>query len=181
MCLHSQCRELPDWSYCDAALLCKIAALRSYSLERLQYKRERESGMSSFAYFLARDTIDHFNTVVKPVVYLSMFYYFSNPRSTMADNYTVLLALVYCVTGIGYTLAFCFNPASGQLVCIILIIIPIPILASFMNCILWLCFAVCCDNTSYPDLVVDSPKYTSVAEKLVLHKVGTGGLHHSKC
>jgi hypothetical protein len=50
-----------------------------------------------------------------------------------------------------------------------------------MNCILWLCFAVCCDNTSYPDLVVDSPKYTSVAEKLVLHKVGTGGLHHSKC
>jgi hypothetical protein len=86
--------------------------------------------MSSFAYFLARDTIDHFNTVVKPVVYLSMFYYFSNPRSTMADNYTVLLALVYCVTGIGYTLAFCFNPASGQLVCIILIIIPIPILAS---------------------------------------------------
>jgi hypothetical protein len=50
-----------------------------------------------------------------------------------------------------------------------------------MNCILWLCFAVCCDNTSYPDLVVDSPKYTSVPEKLVLHKVGTGGLHHSKC
>ncbi|CAD6261317.1 unnamed protein product [Miscanthus lutarioriparius] len=103
-------------------------SLRSNSLERLQYKRERESGMSSFAYFLARDTIDHFNTVMKPVVYLSMFYYFSNPRSTMADDYTVLLALVYCVTGIGYTLAFCFNPA--------LIIIPIPILASFMNCIL---------------------------------------------
>jgi hypothetical protein len=99
-----------------AALLCKIAALRSFSLERLQYFRERESGMSSLAYFLARDTIDHFSTVVKPIIYLSMFYYFNNPRSTIADNYIVLLALVYCVTGIGYTFAICFSPGSAQLV-----------------------------------------------------------------
>lgn len=58
--------------------MCKIAALRSFSLERLQYFRERESGMSSLAYFLARDTIDHFSTVVKPIIYLSMFYYFGD-------------------------------------------------------------------------------------------------------
>ncbi|RLM64591.1 ABC transporter G family member 28-like [Panicum miliaceum] len=90
-------------------------SLRSFSLERLQYFRERESGMSSLAYFLARDTIDHFSTVVKPIIYLSMFYYFNNPRSTMADNYIVLLALVYCVTGIGYTFAICFSPGSAQL------------------------------------------------------------------
>jgi hypothetical protein len=72
--------------------------------------------MSSLAYFLARDTIDHFSTVVKPIIYLSMFYYFNNPRSTIADNYIVLLALVYCVTGIGYTFAICFSPGSAQLV-----------------------------------------------------------------
>lgn len=77
--------------------------------------------MSSLAYFLARDTIDHFSTVVKPIIYLSMFYYFNNPRSTIGDNYVVLFALVYCVTGIGYTFAICFSPGSAQLVCIMTI------------------------------------------------------------
>nr|GMD22652.1 ABC transporter G family member 28-like [Ipomoea batatas] len=33
-----------------------------------------------------KDTIDHFNTIVKPAVYLSMFYFFNNPRSTILDN-----------------------------------------------------------------------------------------------
>ncbi|CAM0149828.1 unnamed protein product [Urochloa decumbens] len=116
---------MPGYIYTIIAvsLLCKIAALRSFSLERLQYKRERDSGMSSLAYFLARDTIDHFSTVVKPIVYLSMFYYFNNPRSTIVDNYIVLLALVYSVTGIGYTLAICFNPGSAQLCSAILPVI----------------------------------------------------------
>lgn len=99
-----------------SALLCKIAALRTFSLEKLQYWRERASGMSSLAYFLAKDTIDHFNTVIKPVVYLSMFYFFTNPRSSFADNYAVLLCLVYCVTGIAYALAIFFEPGSAQLV-----------------------------------------------------------------
>uniref|UniRef100_A0A0A8Z522 ABC transporter domain-containing protein n=1 Tax=Arundo donax TaxID=35708 RepID=A0A0A8Z522_ARUDO len=108
---------MPGYIYTIIAvsLLCKIAALRSFSLERLQYFRERESGMSTLAYFLARDTIDHFSTVVKPIIYLSMFYYFNNPRSSIANNYVVLLALVYCVTGIGYTFAICFSPGSAQL------------------------------------------------------------------
>lgn len=97
------------------SLLCKIGALRSFSLEKLQYWRERSSGMSSLAYFLSKDTIDHFNTLVKPIVYLSMFYFFNNPRSSILDNYAVLVALVYCVTGIGYLFAICFQPGSAQL------------------------------------------------------------------
>ncbi|KAL1367874.1 hypothetical protein HN51_021984 [Arachis hypogaea] len=97
------------------SLLCKIAALRSFSLDKLHYWRERDSGMSSLAYFLSRDTVDHFNTLVKPVVYLSMFYFFTYPRSTFADNYIVLLCLVYCVTGIAYTLAIVFKPGAAQL------------------------------------------------------------------
>ncbi|CAL1374237.1 unnamed protein product [Linum trigynum] len=97
------------------SLLCKIAALRSFSLDRLQYWRESASGMSSLAYFLAKDTVDHFSTVIKPVVYLSMFYFFTNPRSTFADNYIVLLCLVYCVTGIAYALAIFFEAGPAQL------------------------------------------------------------------
>ncbi|KAL1295185.1 hypothetical protein HN51_056053 [Arachis hypogaea] len=97
------------------SLLCKIAALRSFSLDKLHYWRESDSGMSSLAYFLSKDTIDQFNTVIKPVVYLSMFYFFTNPRSSFADNYVVLLCLVYCVTGIAYALAIIFEPGAAQL------------------------------------------------------------------
>ncbi|GJM97345.1 hypothetical protein PR202_ga14265 [Eleusine coracana subsp. coracana] len=75
----------------------------------------RASGMSSLAYFLSKDTIDHFNTIIKPMVYLSMFYFFNNPRSSIWENYVVLVALVYCVTGIGYTFAIFFQPSSAQL------------------------------------------------------------------
>ncbi|KAM3303079.1 hypothetical protein P3S67_014109 [Capsicum chacoense] len=52
-------------------LLTKIAALMSFSLDKLHYWRESASGMSSLAYFLVKDTIDHINTiwaVLLPVV-----------------------------------------------------------------------------------------------------------------
>uniref|UniRef100_A0A0D9XRK3 ABC transporter domain-containing protein n=1 Tax=Leersia perrieri TaxID=77586 RepID=A0A0D9XRK3_9ORYZ len=97
------------------SLLCKIGALRSFALDKIHYWRERASGMSSLAYFMSKDTIDHLNTIVKPIVYLSMFYFFNNPRSSIWENYVVLVALVYCVTGIGYTFAIFFQPGSAQL------------------------------------------------------------------
>ncbi|KAJ4971684.1 hypothetical protein NE237_004783 [Protea cynaroides] len=103
------------YSVIAISLLCKIAALRSFSLDKLHYWRERGSGMSSLAYFLSKDTIDHFNTLIKPLVYLSMFYFFNNPRSSFTDNYIVLVCLVYCVTGIAYGLAIFLEPSPAQL------------------------------------------------------------------
>ncbi|CAK9171406.1 unnamed protein product [Ilex paraguariensis] len=100
---------------CSLSLLSKIAALRSFSLDKLHYWRESASGISSLAYFLSKNTIDHFSTIVKPVVYLSMFYFFNNPRSSFWDNYLVLVCLVYCVTGIAYALAIYLEPGQAQL------------------------------------------------------------------
>ncbi|CAK9320086.1 unnamed protein product [Citrullus colocynthis] len=97
------------------SLLCKIAALRSFSLDKLQYWRESASGISSLAHFLSKDTLDLFNTIIKPLVYLSMFYFFNNPRSSFTDNYVVLVCLVYCVTGMAYALAIYLQPAPAQL------------------------------------------------------------------
>ncbi|XP_015574815.1 putative white-brown complex homolog protein 30 [Ricinus communis] len=97
------------------SLLCKIAALRSFSLDKLHYWRESASGISSLAYFLSKDTLDHFNTFVKPLVYLSMFYFFNNPRSSFTDNYIVLICLVYCVTGVAYIFAIYLEPSPAQL------------------------------------------------------------------
>ncbi|XP_016555286.2 ABC transporter G family member 28-like [Capsicum annuum] len=76
---------------------------------------ESASGTSSLAYFVAKDKIDHINTIVQPAVYLSMFYFFSDPRSSSLDNYLVLLCVVHCVTGIAYALAIYFEPGQAQL------------------------------------------------------------------
>ncbi|KAF3643105.1 hypothetical protein FXO37_22163 [Capsicum annuum] len=102
---------------CFPALLTEIPALRSFSLDTLHYWRESASVTSSLAYFLAKDMIDHINTIVRPAVYLSMFYFFNNPRSLILDNYVVLLCVVYCVTGIAYALSIYFEPGQAQLVC----------------------------------------------------------------
>ncbi|XP_071908261.1 ABC transporter G family member 28 [Coffea arabica] len=101
------------------SLLGKIAALRSFSLDKLQYWRESGSGMSTLACFLAKDTIDHFNTLIKPLVFLSMFFFFNNPRSTFLDNYIVLVCLVYCVTGMAYVFAIILEPSPAQLWCVL--------------------------------------------------------------
>ncbi|BBN06086.1 protein MpABCG24 [Marchantia polymorpha subsp. ruderalis] len=97
------------------SLLVMIASLRTFSTDKLNFWRESASGINRLSFFLAKDTVDHFNTVIKPVVYLSMFYFFNDPRSTFASNYIITLALVYCVTGIAYVLAIVMNPAPAQL------------------------------------------------------------------
>ncbi|XP_009595733.1 ABC transporter G family member 24-like isoform X1 [Nicotiana tomentosiformis] len=111
------------------SLLCKIAALRTFALDKLQYWRESASGISSVAHFVAKDTIDHFNTVIKPAVYLSMYYFFCNPRSSFAANYIVLLCLVYCVTGMGYAFAIFLAPGPSQL-CSVLVPVVLTLIAS---------------------------------------------------
>ncbi|MED6184984.1 ABC transporter G member 28 [Stylosanthes scabra] len=112
--------KMSDESFGATALLSKIAALRSFSLDKLHYWRESASGMSSLAYFLSKDTVDHFSTLIKPLMYLSMFYFFNNPRSSFQANYAVLLCLVYCVTGIAYVLAIFLEPGPAQLVSILI-------------------------------------------------------------
>ncbi|KAL2328579.1 hypothetical protein Fmac_022006 [Flemingia macrophylla] len=114
------------------SLLSKIAALRSFSLDKLHYWRESSSGMSSLAYFLSKDTVDHFSTIIKPLVYLSMFYFFNNPRSSVTDNYMVLLCLVYCVTGIAYVLAIFFQPGPAQLWSVLLPVV-LTLVATYNN------------------------------------------------
>ncbi|KAK6156348.1 hypothetical protein DH2020_010596 [Rehmannia glutinosa] len=114
------------------SLLCKIAALRSFSQDKLQYWRESASGISSLAHFVSKDTVDLFNTLIKPVVYLSMFYFFSNPRSSFASNYLVLLCLVYCVTGIAYALAIFLEPGPSQL-CSVLLPVVLTLISTQLN------------------------------------------------
>lgn len=100
----------------STALLSMISSLRTFSADKLQYWRESASGINRVAFFISKDVADLFNVFLKPLIYLSMFYFFSNPRSTFVSNYVVTLMLVYCVTGIAYIIAILLEPAPAQLV-----------------------------------------------------------------
>lgn len=141
--------------------------------------------MSSLAYFLARDTIDHFNTIIKPIVYLSMFYFFNNPRSSILDNYIILVGLVYCVTGIAYAFAMFFQPGSAQLVCSITESIPFGLALSRSYHFVSLTFVFhvavvgatsCCFNSPS-----NSAEDFKILGKFMLYKVGSGSICNCKC
>ncbi|GAQ81712.1 ABC transporter G family [Klebsormidium nitens] len=102
-------------SILSLALLSKLGVLRTFGADKLNFWRESASGVSRPAYFLAKDASDHVHTLGKSYVYMSIFYYFKNMRSTFHDNIVVTLALSYCCTGIGYVLSIVFKPASAQL------------------------------------------------------------------
>jgi hypothetical protein len=108
------------------ALLSMIAALRTFSVDKLQFWRESASGINRTAFFLAKDVVDLFNVGLKPLIYLSMFYFLSTPRSTFLDNYIVTLVLVYCVTGISYIVAILFEPVPAQLVSFLSLSLSLP-------------------------------------------------------
>ncbi|KAM3303125.1 hypothetical protein P3S67_014155 [Capsicum chacoense] len=137
-------------------LLTEMPALRSFSLDTLHYWRESASVTSSLAYFLAKDMIDHINTIVRPAVHLSMFYFFNNPRSLILDNYVVLLCVVYCVTGIAYALSIYFEPGQAQLWSVLLPVV-LTLVASKGSC-------VHCNS-----------------RRLYLFKVGLGSIYNCKC
>lgn len=99
-----------------AALLVMIASLRTFSNDKLTFWRESASGINRVAYFLAKDVVDIFSVVIKPAIYLSMFYFLSNPRSSFVQNYIITMVFVYCVTGIAYICAILLQPAPAQLV-----------------------------------------------------------------
>ena len=169
------------------ALLTKIAALRSFSLDKLHYWRERTAGMSSLAYFLAKDSVDHFNTMIKPAVYLSMFYFFNNPRSTIFENYLVLLCLVYCVTGIAYVLAIYYEPSPAQLVRdsflspsrVCLFLSTIWVLTTYCLCnFSVVSVASCC---SYARCQPRRGLIRGKNRKFLLHKMGSGSIPAYKC
>ncbi|XP_047322682.1 ABC transporter G family member 28-like [Impatiens glandulifera] len=111
------------------SLLSGISALRSFSLDKLHYWRESAAGISSLAYFMAKDAVDLPNTILKPLVYLSMFYFFNNPRSSFFDNYIVCVCLVYCVNGIAYAFAIYLQPGTAQL-CSVLVPVVLTLIAN---------------------------------------------------
>ncbi|CAM6100951.1 unnamed protein product [Calypogeia fissa] len=111
------------------ALLIMIASLRTFTVDKLQFWRESSSGVNKLACFLAKDTVDHFNTILKPVVYLSTFYFYNDPRATFSSNYVITLALTYCCTGIAYVVAILLKPQPAQLICVFLPVVATLVVA----------------------------------------------------
>jgi ABC-type multidrug transport system ATPase subunit len=87
------------------ALSSTIAALKIFGDEIAVFRRENESGMSTIAYFMAKNLVQIFCIFTAPLVFLSIFYSLFVPRGTFASYYFLLMEVVFIGYGFGYLIS----------------------------------------------------------------------------
>lgn len=90
-------------------------SMRYFSKELDVFHREQQVGLSLSAYFLAK-VLTHLPMIIlSPAVYLSFYYTFASPRSSLSDYYRILLLVELVGTGVGYCVPLLFK-GRAQLV-----------------------------------------------------------------
>jgi len=122
-------RELPynvtDTIYNVVAigLMTTVSNLRTFGPEQPVFWREASSGMNRLSFFVAKDMVDHFGTVVKPALYMAMYYAFAQPRMDWTTAYLVTVAITYCCTGIAYLLSLTLEASTAQLTASVVVLL----------------------------------------------------------
>eukprot|EP00854_Cymbomonas_tetramitiformis_P031463 gene31463-39574_t len=96
-------------------LLSTVSALKTFGRDRVVYWREASSGLNPLSFFAALDTFDYTGVVIKPAVFLALYYTFTQPRGDLFAYYLVTACIVYCCTGLAYLLSLTQELASAQL------------------------------------------------------------------
>lgn len=103
--------------YCIVGLgiMATVSSTKTFSQDRVVFFRESARGLNKLAYFWALETFDHAGTLLRAVVYMTMYYSFSQPRAVIWQMYVVTVAIVYCCTGTAYFLSQVFSLQAAQL------------------------------------------------------------------
>lgn len=91
------------------------AALRVFGNEQLVYWREASAGMSTTAYFLAKNITHLLFIVLSPLMYLAPFRTFVSMRADLFSFYRVLVLIQFTTTGLGYLVSIFVPGALAQL------------------------------------------------------------------
>ena len=98
-----------------------LAALRSLGTAEIRpvFWREAASGVNRLAYFLAVIVAHVPIIIVTPLVYLSLFYTFTAPRTSFSDYYLIVLMTYWCTYGYGYLLSTIFHPNNSKMAAVV--------------------------------------------------------------
>ena len=91
------------------ALTSCLCALGTFGNERPIFWRERNSGVSTFSYFLGKALTDMIFIIVFPVFFLFLFVAIAHPRGLFMDYYKVMFWLVWAASGQGHLLSMLFS------------------------------------------------------------------------
>lgn len=91
------------------------AALRVFGNEQIVYWREASAGMSTTAYFLAKNITHLLFIVISPMMYIAPFRTFVSTRAPIYDYYRVLVVVQFATTGLGYLVSIFIPGALAQL------------------------------------------------------------------
>ncbi|CAB4016980.1 white-brown complex homolog 30, partial [Paramuricea clavata] len=104
-------------------LTAMLAALRCFGNHRTTFWRESAAGVNRVSYFLAVNFAQMPILVMMPLVYLSLLYTLTSPRSYFSAHYTAVFCAQLCCSGLGYAISTIFNPKSSQMASVVVILV----------------------------------------------------------
>eukprot|EP01025_Chloroclados_australasicus_P023435 TRINITY_DN2374_c0_g3_i1.p1 TRINITY_DN2374_c0_g3~~TRINITY_DN2374_c0_g3_i1.p1 ORF type:complete len:720 (+),score=63.10 TRINITY_DN2374_c0_g3_i1:280-2160(+) len=105
------------------ALLSSVSSLRTFGTDRPVFFREIGSGLNRISYFLAMDSIDHINTVLRAVFFLMIYKSFAEFRANMWSMFGIMIGIVYTCAGYSYIISQIMGPGPGQLTAAVMVLI----------------------------------------------------------
>ena len=91
-----------------------LRALGTFGNERPAFWRERNSGLSSFSYFLGKNVADLIFIVVFPFCFLLMFASVAQPRGYFAKYYVTFVYISWASSGQGYLVSVLCSPNTAK-------------------------------------------------------------------
>eukprot|EP00520_Triparma_pacifica_P017657 CAMPEP_0118644358 /NCGR_PEP_ID=MMETSP0785-20121206/6903_1 /TAXON_ID=91992 /ORGANISM="Bolidomonas pacifica, Strain CCMP 1866" /LENGTH=1398 /DNA_ID=CAMNT_0006536125 /DNA_START=280 /DNA_END=4473 /DNA_ORIENTATION=+ len=90
-------------------------ALRVFGPEKAIFRREMQSGISSFAYFFGKSLSQLPITFLTPFFFMATYYRLAFPDLTFWDLYFSIVACLLSATGIGYFLSLLVDPQNAMI------------------------------------------------------------------
>jgi hypothetical protein len=123
-------RPVDDPIISEASLTCMAigmtgvtAALRVFGDEQIVYWREASAGMSTTAYFLAKNITHILFIVLSPLLYLAPFLTFVSARAPLMVYYQICVILQFTTTGLGYLISIVAPPGLAQLAGVVIVLV----------------------------------------------------------
>eukprot|EP01006_Ploeotia_vitrea_P007286 TRINITY_DN1660_c0_g1_i1.p1 TRINITY_DN1660_c0_g1~~TRINITY_DN1660_c0_g1_i1.p1 ORF type:complete len:705 (+),score=75.15 TRINITY_DN1660_c0_g1_i1:130-2115(+) len=100
-----------------------MASLRVFGNDKFTYWREAGYGLSTLAYFLAKNVAHLIFVFLSPAVYLSIFTTLVTPRGSLAGFYLVLLTVQFSTVGLGYVISIVLPGSLTQLCGVVTVLV----------------------------------------------------------
>jgi ABC-type multidrug transport system ATPase subunit len=123
-------RPIDDPIISEASLTCMAvgmtgitAALRVFGPEQIVYWREASAGMSTTAYFTAKNITHLFFIIFSPFLYLAPFLTFVSARGSFLAYYRVVVIVQFATTGLGYLISIVSPAGLSQLAGVVAVLV----------------------------------------------------------